>query len=338
MRSRLAVAALAAALAVTGAGCVNDDPTRSTPAGEGPRLQERRTATLVLDFLPNAVHAGIYRAVAAGYYEDNNVDLEILKPSQTSDTLKLIDAGEADIGLADSVDVMQQIDRGRDVQAVMAVVQRPLGGLITRREDRLTPERLAGRRVGISGVPSDEAVLETIARGSGVDPSGVETVTIGFGGVQNLAAGSIDAFIGYYPADGTQAAAAGTPVRSFPFDEHGGPRYPGLVAYASGKRIRGDGALLRAVIDATVRGYEDVLRRPATGVSALLDQNRDLERELTTDQLDAYLPLFGDRAPRFGTLRERDLAALSAFLVRSGLIENPVASGRFATSRLLPTP
>ncbi|MEI2702235.1 MAG: ABC transporter substrate-binding protein [Baekduia sp.] len=318
-------------------GCGGGDGAATTTADAGSmRLAARTEATLVLDFLPNAVHAGIYRAVAAGYYEDNNLDLRIVRPASTADTLKLIDAGKADVGLADSVDVMQQIAMKRKARAIMAVTQRPLGGLITRSADRLTPRRLAGRKVGLSGVPSDRVVLDTILRSAGLEPGEVKTVTIGFAGVQNLVSGSIDAFIGYYPADAAQVEAAGTPVQSFPFDQFGGPRYPGLVAFTAESRISKRPDVLRAIVDATVRGYEDVIERPEQGIAALLGENRELDRGLTRAQLRAYLPLFTAKAPAFGFIRDREVADLSAFLVRSGLIDAPVAANHFATDFFLP--
>ncbi len=122
---------------------------RSAPLGI------RRKATLILDFTPNAVHAGIYRALAAGYYKRENIDLRVVEPTSTQETLKLIDAGKAQFGLADGSDVASLIAGGGDAQAVMALVQRPLGGLIALASEHLrSPAGLAGKTVGITGVPS----------------------------------------------------------------------------------------------------------------------------------------------------------------------------------------
>lgn len=55
----------------------------------------------------------------------------MIEPTSTADTLKLIDAGKAEFGIADGLDVAGQIDAGRDAQAVMAIRQEPLGGVIT---------------------------------------------------------------------------------------------------------------------------------------------------------------------------------------------------------------
>jgi hypothetical protein len=119
-------------------------------------LHERTSVTLVLDFIPNAVHAGIYRAIAAGYYAMENIDLHVVQPTSTSETLKLIDAGRAQFGLADGIDVADEIATGHDAKAIMAITQLPLGAPIALASEHLTsPAQLQGKTVGITGVPSD---------------------------------------------------------------------------------------------------------------------------------------------------------------------------------------
>ena len=111
-------------------------------------------ATLILDFTPNAVHAGIYRALAAGYYRRENIDLRVVEPTSTQETLKLIDAGRAQFGLADGSDVAALIDGGGDAQAVMALVQRPLGGLIALASEHCTrPLAWRAGRWGLQACP-----------------------------------------------------------------------------------------------------------------------------------------------------------------------------------------
>ncbi len=218
---------------------------------------------MILDFTPNAVHAGIYRALAAGYYRQENIDLKVVQPTSTQETLKLIDAGKAQFGLADGSDVAGLIEEGGDAQAVMALVQRPLGGLIALASEHLrSPAGLKGRAVGITGVPSDLAVLDTEARHSGLNPSELRPVTVGFDGAQALVAGRIAAFTGFIPDDGVALQASGHPIASFALDRNGGPPYPGLVAFTTRRLIGGDPALVRAFVAATVHGYEDTLKNP----------------------------------------------------------------------------
>jgi putative hydroxymethylpyrimidine transport system substrate-binding protein len=338
----LAALAVVALCALTGCG---------SGSGTGAHVPVR--ATLVLDFTPNAVHAGIYRALAAGYYRQQGIDLKVVQPSATVETLKLIDAGSAQLGLADGSDVAGLIAAGGDAQAVMAITQRPLGGLIALASEHLrSPAGLQGKTVGITGVPSDTAVLDTEVRHAGGDPRKVHVVTVGFNGAQALLAGKIAAFTGFIPDDGVQLQASGHPITAFSLDGNGGPAYPGLVAFTTRGLIARDPGLVRGFVAATVRGYEDTLADPARSLAELLRANPTLAPGFTRASLDAYLPLFagrgGGRSPKgaplastgapvaFGTLQSRNIAAMSSWMLESGLIHAAVAPARYGTSRFLP--
>jgi putative hydroxymethylpyrimidine transport system substrate-binding protein len=345
VRSSLRALLLAAACAVAGLvllGCGGGSATvaSGTGAAQLPGALPRRTkVTLILDFIPNAVHAGIYRAIAAGYYRRENIDLKVIQPTSTTDTLKLMDAGKAQFGLADGSDVATQIAMGRDAEAVMAIAQRPLGGLIALASEHLrTAADLEGKTVGITGVPSDTATLDTALRHAGGDPAKVHVVTIGFNGAQDLQAGRIAAFTGFWPDDGVQLQVTGHPVTNFKLDQNGGPAYPGLVAFGTHRLIGSDPALVKAFVGATVLGYEDTVEDPSRSLSELLRLNPTLQPKLAGASLRAYLPLFTDsgKVP-FGTLQPGNLEALSAWMIQNRLIEHRFTPGRYGTSAFLPS-
>lgn len=295
-------------------------------------------ATLVLDFTPNAVHAGIYRALAAGYYRRENIDLRVIQPTSTQETLKLIDAGKAQFGLADGSDIAGLIDKGGDAQAVMALVQSPLGGLIALASEHLrSPADLAGKTVGVTGVPSDEAVLDTELRHAGVDPKRVKVVTVGFNGAQALVAGRIAAFTGFIPDDGVALEVSGHPITAFGLDRQGGPPYPGLVAFTTRKLIGIDPALVRDFVSASVHGYEDTLKDSSRSLGELEAANPTLPRKLTAASLGVYLRVFADgNAVAFGTLQAVNLEAMSKWMMGAGLIHAPIAPARYGTNEFLP--
>jgi ABC-type nitrate/sulfonate/bicarbonate transport system substrate-binding protein len=330
---------LIAAVALSACGSSASAPATDTAAaGLAPKLPHSTGVTLILDFIPNAVHAGIYRAIAAGYYRDENIELNVIQPTSTADTLKLIDAGKADFGLADGIDVADQIALGRDAKAILAITQLPLGGPIALASEHLGSAcDLVGKTVGITGVPSDTATLDTAVTHAGCDPSKVHVVTIGFNGVQDLEAHRIAAFTGYWPADGVQLQVSGYPIKAFKLNQSGGPAYPGLVAFTTGPLIASKPALVRAFLAATVKGYEDTIRRPQRSLKELLAANPALNRRFTAASLRAYLPLLTDNgAVPFGTLQTDKLAALSRWLLAYKLIHHAILPARFATSAFLP--
>jgi ABC-type nitrate/sulfonate/bicarbonate transport system substrate-binding protein len=294
-------------------------------------------ATLMLDFVPNAVHAGIYRALAAGYYKRAGIDLSVIAPGSTSDPLALINAGKIDFALADGIDVAQQIALGHDAEAIMAIVQAPLGAPIALASERLhSPAGLEGKTVGITGVPSDLAALDTVVRDAGGNPKLLHIVTIGFNGVADLEAGKIGAFTGYWPDDGVTLQVSGYPVTDFKLNQWGGPDYPGLVAFTTRRLIRKDPQLVRAFVRATVRGYEETLRDPQRSLDDLLKLNPSIERKLASASLAAYLPIYDAGGVAYGTLVPSKIAALSSWLLRNHLIAHAVGPQRFGTNAFLP--
>src|SRR5690349_5163014 len=166
------VASLAAvALALAGFGCGDD--------GAEPGASDE--ATLVLDFQPNAVHAGIYEALADGDYEDAGVDLQVREPSSSTDAPKLLAAGRTDFAILDIHDLALAREQGLELVGVGAIVHRPLAAVIARDRDAVhTPADLAGGSVGVTGLPSDDAVLDSVLESGGVDPGDVKRITIGF--------------------------------------------------------------------------------------------------------------------------------------------------------------
>ena len=328
------VLAALAMLFAAGCGDGGGDGTGGATIGED---GEARPATLVLDFVAGPAHIGIFTALEQGFYSRAGIDLEVIEPSSTADTLGLIAAGRAEFGIADGIDVAGQIDAGRDAQALLALAQRPLGGLITRRADGYSsPAGLASGTVGVTGVPSDEALLDTEIADAGGDPSRVRRVTIGFGGVRALQGGRVDAFTGFIPADGVQVEQGGTPTRSFPFDQHGGPQYPGLVVFSGESRIEADPELMEDFIGATVHGYRLALARPELGLESLLRANPEIEPGFARAAQAAITPYFTVEGIPFGRLRPAKLRELSDFLVDTGLIEAPIPPDRYAATALSP--
>jgi putative hydroxymethylpyrimidine transport system substrate-binding protein len=271
---RRVAALLAAALVAALMGCGGGGAEPGAPKG----------ATLVLDFQPNAVHTGIYAAQANDSFKDEGLDLTIREPSSTSDSPQLLESGRADFAVMDINDFGIARERGLDLVAIAAIVQRPLASVIARdRNEIRTPADLAGKTIGVTGVPSDNAVLNTVLRSAGVDPSQVQRVTIGFNAVSALAAGKIDAATAFWNAEGVELQQMGVPIREFRVDQFGAPRYPELVVATS----RDSCQEARPLFDALARGYQSLGEDPQSALDDLLGEVKGLDSASQRAQLGA---------------------------------------------------
>lgn len=281
---RRAVALLAAALALAGAaGCGESGAEPGVPKG----------ATLVLDFVPNAVHSGIYAAAAEGFYKDAGVDLKVQPPGESTDAPKLLGAGKVEFAILDIHDLGIAREKGIPLVGVMPIVQRPLAAVIARGDGPVrSPRDLEGERVGVSGLPSDEAVVDSEVEADGGDPSKVDEVTIGFTAVPSLAAGKVEAATGFWNAEAVALREQGVPIRVFKVDQFGAPPYPELVLCTSEALLKSDPKLVEAIVSATRRGYETTEENPEAALTDLLAANKSLglDRGEQKAQLNVLLP------------------------------------------------
>jgi putative hydroxymethylpyrimidine transport system substrate-binding protein len=270
-------AALLAALAASAA---------LAACGEGAEPGASQEATLVLDFTPNAVHAGIYSALREGFYRAAGVDLAVRPPSSSADAPKLLAAGRTDFAILDIHDLAIARRRGLPLVGVAPIIDRPLASVIARRPIG-SPADLAGKTVGVTGVPSDNAVLDAVLRAGGLAPSAVHRVTIGFGAVPALAAGRVDAATAFWNDEGVALRRRGVPVRIFRVDHFGAPSYPELVLATTEPLARQRPGLVREMVSATRRGYALTRRDPKRALGDLLAANPDLDPAETRPQLAA---------------------------------------------------
>ncbi|HYF25683.1 MAG TPA: ABC transporter substrate-binding protein [Baekduia sp.] len=312
LRRRPLVAALAAAglLALTGCGLT---------AGGGPDKDE---ATLLLDFQPNAVHSGIYLALARDFDGAEEVDLDIAVPGATPDPVGALLSGRADFAVVDIHDLALAGQEGREVVGVMALVQRPLAAVLARAPVR-RPRDLEGRRVGVSGLPSDVAVLRSVVAGDGGDPDRVRRTTIGFNAVPALLGRRVAAATAFWNAEGVALKAARRDVREFRVDEFGAPSYPELVLCVARTTLQDDPDLVRAVVGALRRGYRELLGDPEAGLTALREAEPDLDGEALQRELDAVSPAFTQGARVFGELDPAGLRRWARWEADFGITREP---------------
>ncbi len=311
MRAAALLAAIVCVAAAT--GCGEDD---------GAEPGASREAALVLDFTPNAVHAGIYVGLARGFYADEGVDLEIQEPSSSTDAPKLLEAGRTEFAILDIHDLAIARERGFDLVGVAAIVQRPLAAVIAHDRDAVrTPADLEGGEVGVTGLPSDDAVLDSVLEADGADSGSVERITIGFEAVKALAAGRLEAATAFWNAEGVALRRQGVPTREFRVDDYGAPRYPELVLVTSAETLELDPALVAGAVAATQAGYETLIDEPEASLDELLAAVSGLDPDEQRAQLDALLDADAFSPP--GALDQRVLEDWAAWDAEQGIVAEP---------------
>ena len=279
-----------------------------------------RSVSLVLDFTPNAIHSGIYTAIARGYDRAAGINLHVIIPGASTDAIKLLETGRADFAILDIHDLAIARERGQPIAGILPIVQQPLAAVIAAPKIH-DPKQLQGQTVGVSGDPSDIAVLDSVVRGSGGDPAKVKTITIGFNAVADLLAGRVAAATAFWNDEGVTLQRRQPGFHVFRVDDYGAPSYPELVVCASDAFLHAHPDLAQALVKTLTRGYNAVIRDPQAGARALESQVQGLDPTLVKAELAGEVPAFSGPEHRFGELDRPLLHRWAVWEHRFGIVK-----------------
>jgi putative hydroxymethylpyrimidine transport system substrate-binding protein len=291
-------------------------------AGCGGSSKPEPVATLVLDFTPNAVHSGIYSALARGYDRAEGVHLRVIQPSESTDSVKLLDSGRTDFAILDIHDLAIARAQGAKLVGVLAIEQQPLAAVIAQPSVK-NPRQLEGKTVGVTGLSSDEAVLRSVVAGGGGNAKLVKRANIGFEAVPSLLSNRVDGVTAFWDVEGVELTKARPGIHEFRVDEYGAPSYPELVVCATASEIHDHPQFVRAVVHAIQRGYAVAINDPKASVNDLLKEVPTLNRSALEEQMNVLKGAFMGSEPRFGELDLTRLRAWASWEARFGIVSEP---------------
>jgi putative hydroxymethylpyrimidine transport system substrate-binding protein len=284
-------------------------------AGCGSGDSKAPTVRIALDFTPNAAHAPIF-AAAREPMRPARARIEIRQPTSSTDSLKLLTTGRADIAVLDIHDLGLARERGEDLVGIGALVNRQLAAVIAR-PGISRPRDLEGKRVGVTGLPSDDAVLRAVVERDGGRFDRVKRVTIGFTAVPSLVAGNVAAATAFWNVEGVTLRRRGVHTHEFRLDARGS-RYPELVLVTTRAMLKAHRDRIRAGLATIEDGFSPVLGEPDKTLEAVAKAGQ-ADPALVRAEFAAIRPalLTGVR------LDSADLRHWAEFDVRFGILRRP---------------
>lgn len=300
--------------------------------------EDMQKVTVILDYVPNTNHTGMYAALDKGYYEEEGLEVEIIEPTDGA-TATLVAQGKGTFGVSYQEDITIALT-AKDplpVKAVAALVQHNTSGFVTLADSGIdSPADFSGKTYAGWGGPGESAVLEACMTQAGIDFSDLNIVISDGSGFEALGK-SCDIMWFFEGWDCVTAERNGCELNYMAcreLDERLDYYTPILIT--SDQVLEQDPELVEAFLRATRKGYLDAISDPESAAELLYSHVPQYELEMLK-RSQAYLSeYYMEDATRWGEMKDEVWENYSAFLFEYGVIDHMLPAEDCYTNAFLP--
>ena len=312
----------------------------SGPGGmqSGASSQGASDVTIGLTYIPNIQFAPVYVADSQGLYNDAGVTATIRHHGSDEGLFTALLAGQENVVIASGDEAAVAASQGMDLVSIGQYYATYPGSVIVPASSSITSlADLAGKSIGIPGEygSSYYATLAAIKAG-GLQTSDVTISSIGYTQQAALAAGQVDAVVGFTNNDAVQMRLAGIDIREIPLDGASTPLVAAsIITTREWAQAHPDQA--RAVVSATTQAMNTIAADPQVAIDVTAKWDTTLSDETALAAANAVLaatvPLWlGDDAHADGVQDLATWSSMVSFLNSIGVLEGELDPNAIMTN------
>lgn len=339
----LAAAAMAWGMAACGSSTEEEGTGASEPAGQaeqkdsGEVPEELKKVTVILDYVPNTNHTGIYTALHRGYYEEEGLDVEVIEPTDGA-TAALVAQQKGNFGISyqEDVTIARSSEDPLPIKTVAAVIQHNTSGFVSLADSGIeSPADFEGKTYAGWGGPGESAVLEACMAKEGADFSKLDMVISDGTGFEALGK-SCDVMWFFEGWDNVMAQMNDCKLNYMEcrqLDER--LDYYTPVIITSEAQIESDPETVSAFLRAARKGYADVIADPEGCAEILLSYAPDYDEEMLKKSQTYLAGKFMEDTDTWGEMKDEVWDRYSSFLQEYGVIEEALPASEYYTNEFL---
>lgn len=325
---RIAIAGCVILLGLVSASC----------AGTGP-AEDLTPVTVMLDWVPNTNHTGLFVAEDEGYFEEAGLKVDIIQPGEVL-AEQVVASGAADYGISFQEQVT--LARADDVPivSIAAILQHNTSGFASLRLHEVdSPSGWEGLQYGSFGSPFEESTLRVLMECDEGDFDELEIIDIGYADpLALLDEEKIDLAWIFTGWQGTQAILEGIDLDVVMMEDWFDcvPDYYTPVVIANETTLSEKPELTSAFLTAVSRGYDYAIENPVEAADILLEAVPELDESLVRASQAWLASRYQADAARWGEQSADVWSAYADWMVGHGIIPNPIDADAAFSNGFLP--
>ena len=293
--------------------------------------------TVILDYIPNTNHTGMYVALDKGYYAEAGLNVQIIEPTEGA-TNTLVAVGKGDFGIAyqEDVTLARAMDEPLPIRAIAALIQHNTSGFVSWVGKNITSVRdFEGKTYAGWGGPGEEAVLRAVMEAEGLDFSTLNMIIAD--GTFTALEKDVDLMWFFEAWDMITCQMNGFDLNYIPVRDLD-PRldYYTPVIITNEDMIANHPDTVKAFLEATRRGYMDAIADPDGCAEVLNKYAPDYALDFLTASQEYLTDKYMQDTDRWGEMKQSVWDGYTDFMVEYGMIDAPIAADQLYTNDFLP--
>jgi len=295
--------------------------------------------TVVLDWVPNTNHTGLYTAVAKGYYAAEGLEVEIIQPSEGG-TASLIASGQGNFGISyqEEVTYARTAAEALPIKAIAAIIQHNTSGFASPVSKGIeSPKDFEGKKYGGWGSPAEKATIKGLMDKENADFNQVEMIDLGALDFFQATKDHVDFTWIYYGWDGIAAEIKEVPINFIKLQDYNEKLdFYTPVIIANETLLTDQPDLAKKFLKATAKGYEFAIENPKESVEILLAEAPEIDPEIAQASQEYLANEYISDASQWGIMEQKRWEGYSDWMYKNQLIERPLDVEEAYTNEYLP--
>ena len=282
-----------------------------------------REITVLLEWVPNTNHTGMYVALERGFYEEEGLLVNIIQPEEGG-AAPFIAAGQGEFGIShqEQMTYARTADEPLPVVAIAAILQHNTSGFASPQDKGIRrPRDFEGKKYGGWGSPVEEAMIKTLMEIDDADFSKTEIVTIG--AIDFFAAVSeyVDYTWIYYGWDGVASGVKKFPINFIFLQDYARELdFYTPVIIAREQLLIKEPELVYRFLRATEKGYLFTIENPKIAIQDLLKHAPEIDAEIAIASQEYLAKEYQADAPYWGVMEAQRWEDYARWLYERDLI------------------
>lgn len=293
---------------------------------------------VVLDWVPNTNHTGLYVAKELGYFDEEGIDVNIICPPEDASVI-LVACGKAQFGISSQGALSMAFCREYPlpVTAVSAIMQHNTAGIITKKDKNITSaSMLEGKTYASFNGPTELAMLKYIVSKDGGDYNKINVIPNTVTDVVSALNTNVDAMLVYYNYEGVLAKVNNLDINFIAFrDIDECLDYYVPVIISNDNFLKNNPDLARKFLSAVKKGYEYAAKNPQDSADILMRQIPQSDRNFIIESQKYTSYQYIDDAGSWGIIDEDRWNSFYRWLYDNNVIDKKIEDGTGFTNNYL---